>query len=81
MSPEERIALIEDLKIALQDTAIHQLTPEEKQWVQMAIKAQADRAALRKAIIEKSISSLIWSGIVGMGYILLEYLTNHGLKL
>ena len=56
------------------------LTDEEQQWVRMAIKDQADRAALRKAIIEKSLSSLIWSAIVGLGYLFIDYMKAHGFK-
>jgi len=44
----------------------HPLTDEEIQWVRMAIKAEAERAALRKAIIEKTLAGLVWMLIVGL---------------
>ena len=56
------------------------LTEDEQRWVRLAIQAEAQRAELRQAIIEKSITSLVWSGIAGLGYILLSYATNHGYK-
>ena len=56
------------------------LTDEEQQWVRMAIKDQAERSALRKAVIEKSLAGLVWSGLVGLGYIFIDYLKAHGFK-
>ncbi len=56
------------------------LTEDEQRWVRLAIQAEAQRAELRQAIIEKSITSLVWAGISGLGYILLSYATNHGYK-
>lgn len=81
MTPQERAELIADLKEALSDAPSPQLSEEEHQWVKMAIQKEAQSIALRQAIIEKSLSSLVWSGIVGMGIVLLEYLRNHGLRL
>ena len=56
------------------------LTDEEQHWVRMAIKEQSDRAALRKAVIEKSLAGLVWSGLVGLGYLVVDYLKAHGFK-
>ena len=53
------------------------LTDEEVQWVRLAIKAEADRAALRKAIIEKSLASLFWLCIVGAGSWVADYVASH----
>jgi len=81
MTADERAALIEDIRVALSTTPLqHSLTPEETQWVRMAIEAQAERAALRRAIIEKSLGSLVWSAIVGIGLVFFEYFRNHGFK-
>lgn len=81
MSPEERSALIEDIRIALQQSTVAQLSDEEHQWVKMAIKKEAQSIALRQAIIEKSITSLVWSFIVGAGLVFLDYLRTHGLRI
>jgi hypothetical protein len=56
------------------------LSLEEQQWVRLAIQKEAQSIELRKAIIDKTISSLIWSGIVGAGYIILDFLRSHGFK-
>lgn len=80
MSPEDRAQLIADIKLALQDVP-SQLTEEEQAWVRLAIQKEAQSIALRKAIIEKTLTGLIWSGIVGMGYIILDFLRTHGLRI
>ena len=55
----------------------HPLTDDEVHWVRMAIEAQADRASLRKAIIEKTLTSLLWIGIVAAGGWVVDYVTGH----
>lgn len=80
MTPEERRALIAEIAEVL-TTAAPQLSDEEQQWVRMAIQREAQSIALRKAIIEKTLGSLVWSAIVGVGYLIVDYLKNHGLRL
>lgn len=58
----------------------HCLTGDEQQWVRLAIQAQVERAALRKAVIEKTLAGLVWSAVVGFGYVLIDYLKAHGWK-
>ena len=60
----ELIALLKE--VVVQAVEVHPLTDEETQWVRMAIKAEADRAALRKAIIEKTLTGLVWMLVVGI---------------
>jgi len=83
MTPEERSELIEGLVTALNERSSvnHCLSEDEQRWVKIAIQKEAQSIELRKAIIEKSLTSLIWAAIVGIGYILLEFLSNHGFKL
>jgi hypothetical protein len=45
----------------------NKLTPEEYQWVQLAIKREAQSIRLRQAIIEKTLAGLIWAAVVGLG--------------
>ena len=80
MTPEDRSLLISDLLVALKssDTC---LDMEEQQWVKNAIKAQNDMERLRKAIIEKTLAGLIWAAILGLGYLIVDFLRNHGLKI
>ena len=48
----------------------HPLSPDEVHWVRMAIQAEADRAAFRKAVIDKSLAGVIWMILAtGGGYL------------
>jgi hypothetical protein len=80
MTPEDRSLLISDLLVALKssDTC---LDAEEQQWVKNAIKAQNDMERLRKAIIEKTLAGLVWAAIIGVAYLFVDFLRNHGLKI
>ncbi len=78
MTPEDRNELITAITSAIKSSS--QLTEEEQEWVRMAIQREAQSIALRRAIIEKSLSGLVWSAIVGCGYIFLDFLKNHGVK-
>lgn len=78
MNSDERTALIEDLTAALKSSS--HLSEEEQQWVRLAIKKEAQSIKLREAIIEKSLVGLVWMGIVGILYILKEFLFAHGIN-
>ena len=78
MSPEERNEFI--VELMLQFKAVNSLSDEEQRWVRMAIEKEAQSIALRKAIIEKTITSLIWMLIVGIGYVFLDFAKQHGFK-
>ena len=64
----ELMALLKEA--VLEAVEHHPLTDEEIQWVRMAIKAEAERAALRKAIIEKTLTGLVWMAVVGAATLL-----------
>lgn len=80
MSPEDRAQLIADITAALKNAQNQELTDEERQWVRLAIEAEARKIRFRDAVIEKSLTSLVWSAILGAGYIFIDFLKNHGLK-
>ena len=80
MSPEERQELIADIAIALKQARDNELTDEERQWVRLAIAAEARKIKFRDAVIEKTLTGLIWSGVLGIGYVFLDFFRNHGLK-
>ena len=82
MTPEERAAFAAEVAACLSPApAVNTLTEEEQQWVRMAIQREAQSIELRRAIIEKSLGSLVWSAIVGLGYLLLDYLKGRGVSL
>jgi transposase len=80
MTPDERKILIAEIAEVMR-SASPQLSEDEQQWVRMAIQKEAQTLEFRKAIIEKTLGGLIWSAIVGFGYIMLDFLKNHGLRL
>ena len=43
------------------------LNPDEQRWVRLAIEKEGRRAALARAIIEKSLAGLLWAAIAGAG--------------
>jgi len=71
LDDQTKSELMELLKTAVAEAVEHHpLSDEEIQWVRMAIKAEAERAALRKAIIEKTLTGLVWMAVVGVATLL-----------
>ena len=66
LSKEELLSLFKEA--FSEAVEVHPLTSDEVQWVRLAIKAEVERAAFRKAVIEKSLVTLIiaaagWIGL------------------
>jgi hypothetical protein len=78
MSPEDRAILISDITAAIKGAST--LTDEEHRWVKMAIQKEAQTIELRKAIIEKTLTGLVWLCILGLGSIIATWATQHGYK-
>ena len=55
------------------------LSDDEHRWVQLAIRREAQMIDFRRAVIEKSLTGLIWAAIVAGGLILREYAIAHGM--
>lgn len=79
MTPEERQEFIHAVAAEVRNKA-PVLSEDELVWVRMAIKREAQSIALRQAIIEKSLSSLVWSGVVAIGYMFVQWVAAHGYK-
>jgi len=78
MSPDERQELVSLVTHAVESVVVNnRLSPDEIHWVRMAIQAEAERASLRKAIIEKSLAGLMWIAIVAAGGWLVDFVTRH----
>ena len=58
----------------------HPLSPEEVEWVRMAIKAEADKAAFRKAVIEKSLTGLLATVLGAVGIYFVDYFHSIWIK-
>lgn len=48
----------------------------EHRWVKMAIQKEAQSIALRQAIIEKSLGSLVWAGLCFVGFLIWNYVIS-----
>ncbi|CAB4200070.1 hypothetical protein UFOVP1356_22 [uncultured Caudovirales phage] len=79
MTPAERAEFIADVAAAIQVAPVT-LSDDEQRWVRMAIQREAQSIELRKAIIEKTLGGLVWAALVGFGYLLVDFLKNHGFK-
>lgn len=55
----------------------HPLSPDEVHWVRMAIEAEANKAAFRKAVIEKTFVGLISAATLGAGAWLIDFFMKH----
>lgn len=75
MDKEELKSLLRE--VVTEAVEAHPLSDDEIQWVRMAIKAEADRASLRKAIIEKTLVGLFWLGLVSVGGWAVDYVASH----
>lgn len=81
MTPQERASLIKDISEALSIRYTGtKLTDEEVSYVRLAIQKEAQSIKLRQAIIEKTLSGLVWAFVILMGTMILEYLKSHGWK-
>jgi hypothetical protein len=56
------------------------LSEDERMWVRMAIKREAQSIKLRQAIIEKTLTGLLWMLILWVGVVFYEYIKSHGWK-
>jgi hypothetical protein len=78
LDDQTKIELVQMLKEAVKEAVeSHPLSPEEVHWVRMAIKAEAERASLRKAIIEKSLAGLAWMALAGIGTWAVSFFADH----
>ena len=78
LDDQTKSELIQLVKSAVNEAVEqHPLSPDEVHWVRMAIEAQAERAKLRKAIIEKSLAGLVWICIVAAGGWVADFVLRH----
>ena len=75
LTKEDLVALLKEAVSEYAQT--HPLSSDEIEWVRMAIRSEADRAALRKAIIEKSLAGLVWAALLTAGGWLIEFIASH----
>ena len=81
MTPTERQEFIADIAAAIRvrstDTS---LTDEEISYVRLAIQKESQSIKLRQAVIEKTITGLVWMTVMGLGALIASWLNQHGMK-
>ena len=70
MTKEELLDLVKEAVSS--SVVVHPLSQEEIHWVRLAIKAEAERAAFRRAVIEKSLITLAVAALTWFGYFLVD---------
>ena len=58
----------------------HLPTDEEREYLRMALTREARRESLQRAIIDKTVTGLVWAGIAWVAVVFYEYLKAHGWK-
>lgn len=81
MTPDDRTQFIKDVAEAIANaSATSPLSDDERRWVRLAIRREAQSVTMRQAIIEKTLAGLVWAALGWVGYVLVEFLKNHGAK-
>ncbi|HQT82390.1 MAG TPA: hypothetical protein PLQ34_09500 [Ferrovaceae bacterium] len=77
LTPEALKELVRETVALTLKENIQPLSDDEITWVRLAIQAEAERAKFRKAIIEKTLASLIWAVVAGVATLSYRYVTEH----
>ena len=78
LDDQTKLELVNLVKQAVNEAVEqHPLSPDEVHWVRMAIQAEADRAAFRKAVIDKSLAGVIWMILATGGGYLVDFFLRH----
>lgn len=81
MSAHDRGLFIKDVAEAIANASTTTpLSDDERRWVRLAIKREAQSVAMRQAIIEKTLAGLVWAALGWAGFALVEFFRNHGAK-
>lgn len=75
MTKEDLVTLLKE--VVLEAVEAHPLSDEEVEWVRLAIKSEAKRAAFRQAVIEKTFLGVISAGFLWMMSKLVEIFLSH----
>lgn len=78
LDEQARLQLVDIVKSAVAEAVeAHPLSSDEVHWVRMAIEAEANKAAFRKAVIEKTFVGLISAATLGLGAWLIDFFVKH----
>ena len=88
-TPQEQITILSKIQEdvhALQEDMQERKELEDKlslihadhhKYIEALIKKEEQRIAFRQAIIEKTLSTLLWSMITGLGYLIWQGIKNY----
>jgi hypothetical protein len=75
---EERMEAVKnELLHAIEKAYSGTLSEDERMWVKLTIKREGQRIEVRQAVIEKTLSGLVWLAIIGIGIAVLDYVKDH----
>ena len=78
LDDQTRLQLVDIVKSAVVEAVeAHPLSSDEVHWVRMAIEAEANKAAFRKAVIEKTFVGLISAATLGLSAWLIDFFVKH----
>ena len=78
LDDQTRLELVSLVKQAVNEAVEENpLSPDEVHWVRMAIEAEANRAAFRKAVIEKTFVGLVSAGVLALGTYIVRTFLEH----
>lgn len=84
MTDEDRARFVADIAEAIHESMPAPLTADERNWVRLAIKKEAQSIDFRNAVIKHTTSGLVLLGIVGLlaflGGLLADFAVAHGWK-
>jgi hypothetical protein len=82
MTPEEKQAFVDAVVLAVRESVVPtaHLTDDERRWVRMAIKKEAQTLAFRQSVIDKTLTGLVWAALIGMFTMFVQWLQLHGWK-
>jgi hypothetical protein len=75
INKDDLLAMLKE--VVAEAVEAHPLSPEEVHWVRLAIKAEVERAELRKAIIEKTLTGLVWTMLCAVGVYFIDWFSAH----
>lgn len=59
---------------------LHMPSAEERAYLGLAVRRAARRERLQQAIIEKSMTGLVWAALGGVALVFFEWIQAHGWK-
>ena len=73
--PSDRLAIIEKKIDKL--TERDEIHDDHHEFIKKVMEREARKENLHRAIIEKTITSLLWSSFVSVGYLIWQGITSH----